>query len=528
MSVTNRRDFLARTSMALAAPLLLHRSGATSQGLLSQPLAVGTRDAQFSADRWLPEATPGETLRALATHAIDAAKSVGATYADVRVAELHLLQPSLITTNPRYFGAQLEAKFAYGVRVVVNGATAFVYGATPSADGIAAAARTAVQTARGYTRANRPTTPGDALRDGLAAAPVVTGEWTTPHEIDPFTIPLEDHAAALGAFRAASLRVLYAQDPTWSGVGFRWTRERRVFASTEGSLITQTRFLSAPIIVAAGNLGRGDWKTAPTKLHVPGFSPMSGGFETVTSLAHQDTIKRLTEEAVELASLPRGMVDVGRYPVAFDGMAFGAILAQTLGPALECDRVMGWERDASGGSFVTLQTLGTQIASPLLSVTPNRTVPSVSAVQWDDDGVVPDAYPCIRDGRLLDLHTSRATAPMLADWYQSQRMPVRSHGHGARAAPDGDARVDPGQSARRLPESGARTPHPRRATRLHRSPIRLRQRVHGSTLLLRKRNVRGRRRGPRPQHSRERAGVCYAKVLASADGAGRCDDAPHQ
>src|SRR5206468_1914746 len=102
------------------------------------------------------------------------------------------------------------------------------------------------------------------------------------------------------------------------------------------------------------------------------FFPMSGGFETVTSLAHQDTIKRVTEEAVQLASLPRGMVDVGRYPVVFDGMAFGTILSQTLAPALECDRVMGWDRDASGDSFVKPPMFGTQIASPLLSVTANR------------------------------------------------------------------------------------------------------------------------------------------------------------
>jgi len=50
------------------------------------------------------------------------------------------------------------------------------------------------------------------------------------------------------------------------------------------------------------------------------------------------------------------------------------------------------------------------------------------AVQWDDDGVVPDAYAVIAQGRVVDFHTTRETAPMLTAWAERHGRPLRSHG----------------------------------------------------------------------------------------------------
>jgi len=421
--MTTRRDFLATTSLALVSPLLGARHGHLHGHTQLLPADAGR--SRLPATAWLPNAMPGDALRALATHAINAAKEAGATYADVRVAERHSMTMLLSPAEPRLPQPRLEVTVSYGVRVVVDGASAFVYGSTPSPDAVAAAARNAVRTARGYARRDAQKT---THRIELAPIPVVTGEWTTPHELDPFTVPLEDHAAVLGAYRAASIRVAHGRDTPGFGVNLDWTREQRVFASTEGALVTQMLFSSAPSMLVMGNFGLGGSGISLTSLMIPDLMPMSGGFETVTNPARQDSIKRVTEEAVQLASLPRRMVDVGRYPVVFDGMTFGAILGQTVGPALELDRVAGFERDAGGDSFLKLSTLGTQIASPLLSVTANRTPPSVVAVQWDDDGVAPREYTCIRDGRLVDYHTSRQTAPILDDWYKTQGIPRRSNG----------------------------------------------------------------------------------------------------
>jgi len=110
-------------------------------------------------------------------------------------------------------------------------------------------------------------------------------------------------------------------------------------------------------------------------------------------------------------------------------MTFGSALTQTMGQALELDRVLGYEADASGTSYLTPpdEFLGTPIASPLLTVTANRAMPSVSAVKWDDEGVESHEFPVVTEGRLVDYCTSRQTAPSLHAIYERNGVPMRSH-----------------------------------------------------------------------------------------------------
>jgi TldD protein len=368
-------------------------------------------------------------LRALAMEAITAAKDAGATYADVRVAEEQQLQlnqgPSL---EP---GVGVESRFSYGIRVMRDGVWAFVHGSVPSADALAVAARQAMATVRGYTQL-------PASRFEWAPTPVATGEWATPIHVDPFTVPLQDHSALIHAYHSAMARVHRRSDH--SLIGLLWLRETRVFGSTEGSLVTQRFWRSISGVHVGGSYGGGF-----AFLKVPGTQAVSGGYETAAIPAIQDEITRVTEEAVRLASLPARAIDVGRYPVVFDGSSLGMALAQTIGPALDLDRALGYEADASGTSFLSppMALLGTTITSPLLSVTATRALPALSAVKWDDDGVEPQDYSVIQNGTLVDYHTSRQTAPALRDWYAQQKLPLRSHGCAAAPNADGVVLVQP-------------------------------------------------------------------------------------
>jgi predicted Zn-dependent protease len=57
-------------------------------------------------------------------------------------------------------------------------------------------------------------------------------------------------------------------------------------------------------------------------------------------------------------------------------------------------------------------------------------------VQWDDDGVTPEPYTVIDQGRVVDFHTTRETAPLLASWYERHGRPVRSHGGSVASTPE--------------------------------------------------------------------------------------------
>jgi TldD protein len=415
-----RRDFLTTTSLAVAGTVLATR------GVMAQRLPPSVRASRHPANAFLPEPMTSLDLRALATNAIDAAKNAGASYADVRVGERHELQVSPRGVDP---GMELTSTVTYGVRVLVDGAWAFTHGVIPTVDALATAARNAVAMARGYARFAAP-------RQELVPVSPATGEWATPIGEDPFTVPLQDHAALLHAYYRACEQVRYAR---LERIECTWTKERRVFASTDGGLTMQTFHRAEPRASVVGDndiMGR-------VMLQFPQWGAVSGGFDAVNGPVLQEGLKRWAEEVVRLAFLSRGTVDVGRYPVVLNGQSFGALLGKTLGPALELDRVLGEETDASGTSYLTPDLLGTQMAHEHFTLMGHRAIPSASAVKWDDEGVEPQAYPLITEGRLVDFHTSRHTAPALQDWYARRGVPMRSHGCAMAVSADAPVMVRP-------------------------------------------------------------------------------------
>jgi TldD protein len=412
-SRSTRRQFLTTTSLALAGTTLRGRQLRAQQ--LPHHIGMSSRHGGLNAAAMLPESLGPAYLRTLAVSAADAAKRAGASYADVRVAERHRLHLDLYTGDIQAL-VDLDSTVTYGVRVIVDGTWAFVHGSTPSIDAITTSARDAVATARGYAKVTR-------RRVELVPMPIATGEWETPIQEDPFAVPLQDHAALMGAYDQAALRVRHGELTT--PIALTWIKDTRVFASSDGSLTTQRLHRSEFDVRARGNCFMGS-----VLLRVPQPSSGPGGFETVTNPALQDEMKRAAEEVVRLASLPSRAMDVGRYPVVFDGATLGMVLGRTLGAALELDRVLGYEADASGTSFLSPPQafLGTEIVSPLLTVIGNHPSPTAPVVKWDDEGVEPHVFPIITRGRLLDYPNSRQTASALQAWYAQRGQALRSHG----------------------------------------------------------------------------------------------------
>jgi TldD protein len=410
-----RRDFLATTSLAAA--------GITTGTVASALPLHAARVLPLPATALLPEPMDHTMLQSLASASVDAARQAGASFADVRVGECHGLgvELGLSDIDPKI---RLETTFRFGVRVLVDGVWAFEHGVGPSLDAVTTAARRAVDSARGYRGVVGVGTPPVEL----APAPAVQGTWATPITTDPFTVPIIDQYGLLIACREAGERIRgggvgAAQRPFW--VGFTWTRETRVFASSTGSLLTQTIYQSEPNLAANANRGMDS-----VSVWCPDLVSRTGGYESVLIPNMQEQFKSSAEEAERLASLPKRPLDVGRYPVIFDGYTVAAVLARSVGHALEMDRVRGDDADASGTSYLAPaeERLGTALFSPLLNVTGHRSSPVLCAVKWDDEGIESEAHQVIRDGRIVDYHTGRDSAPALATWYQQQGRTVRSHG----------------------------------------------------------------------------------------------------
>jgi len=348
-------------------------------------------------------------LQALATRAMDAAKDAGASYADVRVAEQHSLGP---VDKLRVF---LDTRCAFGVRALVDGVWGFAYGRLPTADAIVQCAQEAVSAGR--VAARLTTLKGSTLREDWIPAPVATGEWRMPIRVDPFAIPIQQHAEQLDVLTWTIERTPGASANPWT----QWTRETRVFAATTGSVLTQHLYRADVQIGAQVRYGQNH-----VNVQVPGIHCASTGYEILLAPDGQDRCKIAAEEAVWLSRLPMRPLDVGRYPVIFDGHVMGDMLITIVGPSGELDRVLG--HDINEKSPWSLDLLGSPVAGSLMTVTGHRAMPSMSAVQWDDEGAAPQEHVLIRDGMLHDYHTSGQTVSALKSWYAQQGYPLHSNG----------------------------------------------------------------------------------------------------
>jgi len=426
--VTRRAFFATGTRGVLGLGVVGRLAGAMPT---SMSIAISTTRAarRLPPAAFFPEPLSDELFCSLALAAMDAAHAAGAEFADIRVG-----MQREISVPPYPHPPSAAMTVGYGVRARVNGTWGFQYGSLMTADAVRGAAQSAVAGARRSAATN--VRLGRTAPRELAPAPVVTGEWRSPCEIDPFTVPMDDFHRITEAIAETTAKV-YQNHPIGGG-GATWRAESRVFASTEGSLVTQHFMRGGP--------GLGGYTTLPENpfdkvyLDVPGIDSVSAGFETALRTDWIDRLQTGLEEIIRLRELPlRAFRDVGRFPVAFEGATFANIIANTANMALDGDRVMGIEADASGTSYLVppddILDAAAPAFSPLLTVTADRALPSVVAVQWDDEGVVPEPYTVIDRGRVVEYHTTRETAPMLSAWAAKHGRPVRLRGGAVASIP---------------------------------------------------------------------------------------------
>ena len=365
-------------------------------------------------------------LQALVHQAIDAATAAGAQYADARVTRslVHIY----IMPDNGHFALDTE-DVGLGVRVLVDGYWGFAASPFWATDEAARLGRDAVAQAKDNARG--PARPIDWGR-----VPVATGDWVTPVRIDPFTIPVEEKLDAIRYWKTAADRVglIYASAGLTSNMMF--ARQERVLATSEGTLCTQTIYESSGQIEVKIPMrdrdplgfGFGQGPVAP----VQGITVAGKGWELLLDADIPEQFPRLRAQLAQQQILPSHPAAIGRYTVVCDGATMATILDRTLGMATQLDRALGYEANATGTSFLNdpLGMLGQfKVASRLVSVTANRSAPAqLATVRWDDEGIVPDDFPLIKDGVLVDFQTTREQAAWLAPYYARRSVPVRSHG----------------------------------------------------------------------------------------------------
>lgn len=374
------------------------------------------------------ERAPAE-LEALGTVALERARALGATYADIRI-NRYRTQSVLLRSTPDWTTGAVnnvpsvtdEESYGFGVRVIHGGAWGFAASAVVDKDTIARMTAEAVAIAKAHAKLRR-----EPVR--LAKVSAAKDVYATRAEIDPFDIDPARKLALLEAVCAETRKVV----GVFSVTAFLEQRcEKRFFMSTDGSVLRQTILQVAPEFTATAR----DVKTRKAKTRTFRPDAVCGGYEYVERAGMIDNARRVGEEVVNHLKAPS--VDAGTKDLVLLPTHLALTIHESIGHSTELDRALGYEANYAGTSFLTTDKLGTyRVGSDLVNVYGDRVMPqALSTCGYDDDGVATRRFPILTKGIFVGYQTIRDQAHFIkqeestgccyADSYASvpfQRMP---------------------------------------------------------------------------------------------------------
>ena len=289
-----------------------------------------------------------------------------------------------------------------GVRVRAGGGWGFAATRDTSRAGIERALALALAVAE-----SQPSAPAGPL------APVAParGHWACAHDVDPFAVSLEDKLALLFAAEAGLRGDGDGDgDPriARSEAACESRRVRTAFASTEGAACTQERVeCGASIGVVAVD---GDELQVRSYPGSHGSSAACAGWEHVLALDLAAHAPRVAAEVLELLVAPE--CPAGRRTVILGGEQLALQVHESIGHALELDRMQLMEASYAGASWVVPGDLGRlRYGSEHLDISADATLPGgLGTFGWDDEGVAATRTPLVVEGRLRAALSDRGSA----------------------------------------------------------------------------------------------------------------------
>jgi len=337
-------------------------------------------------------------MKYIADWALNISHQRGASYADVRVVDDR--SRALATKNGKISHASDGESLGIGIRVLADGAWGFAASDDLSRAAVEATAARAVAIAKASARVKQ-----QDVR--LAPEKPVTAEWTTPYQIEPFTISVDQNIDLL--FKIDSeLRSVAGVTMAETNMNFR--REEQWFVSSEGANIHQTKYSTGVGYAAHAFAGSEIQKRSyPTSY---GGQWQNKGYELIHELKLVENARRIGEEAVALHKADQ--CPEGTFTIVLDDAQLGLQIHESIGHPIELDRVLGMEANFAGTSFLTLEKLRKlRYGSDLVNVVADARQehgPGLGTFGFDDEGVPAQCTPIITNGLFTGYLSSRETA----------------------------------------------------------------------------------------------------------------------
>ena len=418
-----RRDFLYLTGIGAGAAFMPNLS------VFGNPISI--EDALTPVD--------AAFKKRMADIVLNKAKSLGATYADVRIGRY--LNQVVSTRETRVQNIANTESYGMGVRVIANGCWGFAATNILDDASIAKAAELAVAIAKGNSKLqSEPVQLAPQKGYGEVS-------WKTPMEKNAFEVPIKEKVDLLMTVNAAAM----SAGAKFVNSNIFVVNEQKYFASSDGSYINQDihriwpTFTVTKIDAKAGKFETRDALSAPMGMGYEYLIPkeeekIKGGPVTLYKKRYDilEDVKEATKHVEE--KLKAKPVEPGKYDLVLDPTHLFLTIHESVGHPTELDRVLGYEANYAGTSFLTLDKWESKkfnFGSSEVNIVADKLQPgSLGAVGYDDEGVKCGKWDLIKDGILVNYQTIRDQAHILGlkasqgccyadnwDSVQFQRMP---------------------------------------------------------------------------------------------------------
>ncbi len=391
----NRKQFLYLTGMGFGG------------AMLSQIPVMGS---PIAPEAVLDGGIDIAVKKQMADVVLNAARSKGATYADCRIGRY--LNQYVITRENKVENLVNTESYGMGIRVIANGCWGFAATDKLDTDSIAKAAAQAVAIAKENSR--------------LQSEPVKLlpqkgyGEvsWKTPIERNAFEVPIKEKVDLLLSVNDAAMKA----GANYVNSLLFLVNEQKYFASTDGSYIDQDIHRIWPVFGAT----KIDPKTSKFETRQSLSAPRGMGYEylmpresdkikgtpTVLYRDRYDMIEDARTAAIQAdQKLKAKSVEPGKYDLILDPSHLWLTIHESVGHPTELDRVLGYEANFAGTSFLTLdkwESKKFQFGSKNVNILADKLQPgSLGAVGYDDEGVKTKQWDIIKDGVLVNYQSIR-------------------------------------------------------------------------------------------------------------------------
>ena len=327
--------------------------------------------------------------------AVEAALAVGASYADARYVESRDEQIEVLNGSVEQLDRGEAA--GIGVRALVGSSWGF-FG---TRDLSPAALRSAGNRATEIAKASA-VVPGKP--SPLADVPVVEAEYETPYAEAPLEVPLSEKVDLLMAVTAAmqeveEVRLARGSLGAWDT--HKW------FVSSQGHRIHQH------IVETGGGFDAtavGDGETHRRSFPQSFGQFETGGFEVIRRWDFLGNAPRIADEAA--AVLKADDCPEGEMTIILEASQLALQIHESVGHAIELDRILGWEAAFAGTSHLQLDRLGThRYGSDLMNITADATLRgALGTFGFDDEGTPAQRVPIVDRGRWVGVLSGRDSA----------------------------------------------------------------------------------------------------------------------